>query len=204
MRGKLITFEGIDGSGKTTMLRRVARELERLNVSHIVTHEPGGTELGVGIRELVLAQEMGPITELFLYAADRAEHVRRVIRPALEEGRIVLSDRYADATLAYQGYGRGLPLELVRAVNRWATDGLLPDLTIVLDCDVQIALGRKRPARALDRFEQSGSEFLHRVRTGYLEIARDEPERVRVISSAESEEVTAHQVWEAVAAILRT
>lgn len=203
MRGKLITFEGIDGSGKTTMLHRVARELERLGVPYLVTREPGGTELGAAIRELVLAQEMGPLAELFLYAADRAEHVMRVIRPALAEGRIVLSDRYADATLAYQGYGRGLPLELVRTVNHWATTGLLPDLTIVLDCDIQVAVARRRPAERWDRFERNGGEFLHRVRTGYLEIARAEPERVRVISSAESEEVTARRVWEAVASVLR-
>ncbi|MCX7753130.1 MAG: dTMP kinase [Blastocatellia bacterium] len=202
MRGKLITFEGIDGSGKTTMLRHVASELERLGIPHVVTREPGGTDVGAVIRDLVLAREMGPLAELFLYAADRAEHVERVIRPALREGRIVLCDRYADATVAYQGYGRGLPLELVRVVNQWATDGLLPDLTIVLDCAVEVALARRRPADRWDRFERDGVEFLERVRQGYLEIARAEPERMLVISASEPEEVTARQVWEIVASVL--
>jgi len=200
MRGKLITFEGIDGSGKTTALRRVAREFERLGIPYVATCEPGGTDLGAAIRELVLVREMESLSELFLYAADRAEHVRRVIRPALAEGRVVLSDRYADATLAYQGYGRGLPLDLVHAVNRWATEGVWPDLTIVLDCAVEIALARK--GWNVDRFEQS--DFLERVRRGYAEIARAEPKRVRVISSEGPEDVTARRVWEVVASLLRT
>jgi dTMP kinase len=204
MRGKLITFEGIDGSGKTTMLRHVAHQLQRLGIPHVVTREPGGTDLGVAIRDLVLAHEMTPLAELFLYAADRAEHVARVIRPALVAGRIVLSDRYADATLAYQGYGRGLPLELVRAVNRWATGELLPDLTLVLDCDVGLALARRGRRSASDRFERIGEPFLERVREGYREIARQDPGRVRLISSADAEEVTARRVWEVVASILQT
>jgi len=204
MRGKLITFEGIDGSGKTTMLRHVAHQLQRLGIPHVVTREPGGTDLGVAIRDLVLAHEMTPLAELFLYAADRAEHVARVIRPALVAGRIVLSDRYADATLAYQGYGRGLPLELVRAVNRWATGELLPDLTLVLDCDVGLALARRGRRSASDRFERIGEPFLERVREGYREIARQDPGRVRLISSADAEEVTARRVWEVVAPILQT
>jgi dTMP kinase len=200
MRGVFITFEGIDGSGKTTMLERVALKLQSLGFRVVVTREPGGTELGRAVRDLVLTCEMSPMAELFLYAADRAEHVARVIRPALEAGLIVLSDRYADATLAYQGYGRGLPLEMVREVNRWATDGVMPELTIVLDCE--IAEARRRKGWLMDRFERGGEDFLARVRQGYLEVARQEPERVRVISSSGPKDVTAELVWTTVASAL--
>jgi dTMP kinase len=198
MRGKLITFEGIDGSGKTTMVAHVARRLQLLGVPHLVTREPGGTELGAEIRAIVLRREMEPLAELFLYVADRAEHVARVIRPALEKGLVVLCDRYADATLAYQGYGRGLPLTVVRDVSTWAMAGVTPDLTIVLDCE--IAEARRRRARRGDRFEDEA--FLARVREGYLKIAREEPERVRVISSSGSEDDTARRVWAAVRSVL--
>ncbi len=200
MRGVFITFEGIDGSGKTTMLERVALKLQSLGFRVVVTREPGGTELGRAVRDLVLTREMSPMAELFLYAADRAEHVARVIRPALEAGLIVLSDRYADATLAYQGYGRGLPLEMVREVNRWATDGVMPELTIVLDCE--IAEARRRKGWLTDRFERGGEDFLARVRQGYLEVALEEPERVRVISSSGPKDVTAELVWTTVASAL--
>jgi dTMP kinase len=189
-----ITFEGIDGSGKTAILHRVASELERLGIPHVVTREPGGTALGAAIRDLVLTRDMEPLSELFLYAADRAEHVRRVIRPALAAWRVVLCDRYVDSTLAYQVYGRGHSLELVRLVNELTTDGVWPDLTIVLDCAVEIALARK--GRSVNRFEQS--DFLERVRRGYAEIARAEPERVRIVSSEGPEDVTARRVWEIV------
>ncbi len=198
MRGKLITFEGIDGSGKTTMVAHVARRLQLLSIRHVVTREPGGTDLGAEIRNLVLRWEMEPLTELLLYAADRAEHVARIIRPSLEEGLIVLCDRYADATLAYQGYGRGLPLAMVRDVNRWVTGGVTADLTIVLDCE--IAEARRRRARPGDRFEDE--TFLARVREGYLKIAREEPERVRVISSSGPEDDTARRVWAVVRSVL--
>ncbi len=200
MPGVFITFEGIDGSGKTTMLQSVALKLQSLGLPVVVTREPGGTELGRALRDLVLTHEMSPMAELFLYAADRAEHVARVIRPALEEGLIVLSDRYADATLAYQGYGRGLPLWMVRQVNQWATDGVMPKLTIVLDCEIAEARRRKGPST--DRFERDGEDFLTRVRQGYLEVARQEPERVRVISSAGPKDVTAELVWTTVASAL--
>ncbi len=204
MRGKFITFEGIDGSGKTTALGHVARRLRDLGIPHVVTREPGATPLGRAIRELVLREPMLPVTELFLYAADRAEHIHQVIRPALEAGHIVLSDRYADATLAYQGYGRGLDLERVRDIIRLATGGLVPDLTILLDVDVQEAwrrLGRTRSAWA-DRFEHEGKEFLERVRQGYLAIARQYPERIRIITSSGSADETASLVWEAVRPVL--
>jgi dTMP kinase len=192
VRGALITFEGADGSGKTSQMRRLAGRLAALSVQHEVTREPGGTTAGRAIRALLLEERTPPLVpdaELLLYAADRAQHVRETLRPAVEAGRVVLCDRYTDATVAYQGYGRGLDLELIAELNRLATGGLVPDLTVLLDVDVDEA-ARRMQARAAEqgaeaptRFDLEAREFHERVRRGYLAIAASDPVRVRVVDA---------------------
>ena len=186
MRGKLITFEGIDGSGKTLQLQMVADYLAGEHVDFIATREPGGTSLGRRIRDAILDAESSgvePLAELLLYAADRAQHVRQVVRPALARGSIVLGDRFFDATTAFQGYGRRFDLTLIAHLNDLATGGLKPDLTLVFDLDVEEALSRVKHRSHVatpDRLDREPREFHESVRQGYLEIARNEPERVRV------------------------
>ena len=185
--GLLVTFEGIEGSGKSTQVGLAKEFLDGKGCSCLVTQEPGGVPLGEGIRMLVLERgdlRIDPVAELFLFGADRAQHVAEVLRPALEEGRVVLCDRFTDATVAYQGYGRGLDIGLIEEVNRWATGGLMPDLTILLDCSVEVGIAR---ARGRDRFEREGSAFHQRVREGYLSIAQKEPRRVKVVSGEDEE-----------------
>lgn len=192
--GKLITFEGIDGCGKSTQMRLLEQYLTERGVAVVSTREPGGTELGRKIRSALLDGGKGsvePLAELLLYAADRAQHVRRVIMPALAEGKAVLSDRFYDATTVYQGYARGFDLKLVNQLNELATGGLKPDLTLLFDLDVETGLRRTRRrgdetgvvARP-DRLDQEPVEFHERVRKAYLEIAAREPQRFRVIPAA--------------------
>lgn len=202
MRGKLITFEGIDGCGKTSQLRLLADYLTRRQVAFIATREPGGTVLGRTVRGAILDSEPGsvePLAELLLYAADRAQHVRRVILPAMTAGQLVLSDRFYDATTAFQGYGRSFDLALVEHLNTLATTGVKPDLTLVFDLDVQVALERvsQRSRQAHpDRLDLEPVDFHQRVRQGYLEIALREPERVRVIAADASVDRIHQQVIE--------
>jgi dTMP kinase len=183
-----VTVEGIEGSGKTTQVRLLAAALGRDGVSVRVTREPGGSPLGERIRSILL-EESSPITrraELLLILADRAEHVESVIRPSLARGEVVLCDRFSESTLAYQAYGRGLPLESVRAMESSARDGLLPDLTFVLDCPVEVGLARtheRRGAASADRFESEAQSFHERVRQGFLALAREASDRIRVIDS---------------------
>jgi len=192
--GKLITFEGIDGCGKSTQMRLLEQYLTERGVAVVSTREPGGTELGKKIRSALLDGVEGsvePLAELLLYAADRAQHARQVIMPALAEGKVVLSDRFYDATTVYQGYARGFDLTLVNQLNELATGGLKPDLTLIFDLDVETGLKRTRRrgdeaglvARP-DRLDQEPIEFHERVRKAYLEIAAREPQRFRVIPSA--------------------
>lgn len=181
-----ITIEGIEGSGKTTQVGLLAAALERAKLVVRVTREPGGTKLGEEIRSLLLhsATSVGGLAELFLILADRAQHVESLIQPALRAGEVVLCDRFADSTLAYQAYGRELPLEAVRAVESVARQGVLPDLTFVLDCPIEIGLARTRRRRghaAADRFEGEEASFHERVRQGFLALAREDPRRIRVI-----------------------
>jgi dTMP kinase len=196
MRGWFITFEGIDGSGKSSHLRKAALYLSDRGADPIVTREPGGTPIGVQIRSLLLSnesREISPEAETILYASDRAEHVRKVIGPRLAAARIVLCDRYVDSTLAFQGYGRGLDLSFVEELNRIATGGLRPDLTILLDVDPVIARSRldaraapgsnKQPA---DRFDDEAHDFHSRVRAGYLALAAAEPGRIRLVDTSVS------------------
>jgi len=198
-----ISFEGTEGSGKSTALNLLCAALDSRGVSTLRTREPGGSELGKSLRALLLdvRQEVAPEAELFLYLADRAQHVRQVIRPALTEGRLVLSDRYADSTIVYQGYGRGLPVERLFELNQMAVGGLWPDLTLLFDLDPAVGLARAR-ARNTElgievsegRFEAETLAFHQRVRAGYLAWAGRFPERFRLINAGCSPEEVYAQV----------
>jgi dTMP kinase len=192
---RFITFEGGDGSGKTTQVKALVSHLIARGKSCIATREPGGTSLGRLIRHALLEVGDQPITspaELFLYLADRAQHSDEVIRPALKQGKVVLCDRYTDSTLAYQGYGRGIDLGLLRRLNDFASRGIRPDLTLLFDCPAEIGLSRtarrqSQPAALrspVDRFEKERIEFHEKVCNGFLELARAEPQRFRVIDAA--------------------
>jgi dTMP kinase len=187
-----VTFEGIEGSGKSTQARRLAAQL---GPRTLLTQEPGGTDIGRAIRGLLLDHghhAMAPAAEVLLFFADRAQHVAERVRPALLEGRSVVSDRYTDSSVAYQGYGRGIDRALILAVARLATDGLQPDLTILLDLPVEIGLARAGRRGPQDRLESEVREFHDRVRAGYLEMAKAEPARwVRVDAEGSADEVAA-------------
>ncbi len=189
-RGLFITFEGVEGAGKSTQIRRLAASLQGDGAPVLVTREPGGTPISERIREVLLERKhhkMVSTTELLLYAAARSQHVAECIAPALANGQIVISDRFGDATTAYQGHGRGLDLELIHRLNRVATGGLTPDLTIVLDVPVKVGLERARQRRrSMDRLEMEDLAFHQRVREGYLAIAKDEPHRVVVINARQN------------------
>ncbi|HYR96793.1 MAG TPA: dTMP kinase [Candidatus Binatus sp.] len=184
-----VTFEGIEGSGKSTHLRHLAAHLRELGRTVVETREPGDTPAGAAIRRLLLGEDGAPLTaltELFLYCADRTQHVTEVVRPALAPDRVVLCDRFSDSTIAYQGYGRGLDLAAVRALDTAARDGLWPSLTFLLDCPVEEGLARaRRRAGAGDRFERETTAFHERVRAGFLALAAAEPTRFHVLDSAE-------------------
>jgi dTMP kinase len=177
--GKFITLEGVDGAGKSTHLPRIAEFLRSRGKEVVVTREPGGTPLGERLREILLAEPMHIETETLLMFAARREHIARVIAPALAVGRWVLSDRFTDATYAYQGGGRGMPGEKVAVLERWVQEDLQPDLTLVFDVPVEVALGRLQGKA--DRFEREDRGFFERVRTAYLKRAAKDPRRMRVI-----------------------
>ncbi|MBU0703190.1 MAG: dTMP kinase [Chloroflexi bacterium] len=191
-----ITFEGPDGSGKTTQIRLLAEWLREQGREVVLTREPGGTEIGDQIRAVLhdpYNTAMGARAEILLYSADRAQHVAQLIRPALAAGKVVVSDRYADSTLAYQGYGRGLDLEVLRTITTFATGGLTPDLTIYLDVTPEEGLQRRRlGGDEWNRLDAEALEFHQRVRDGYLKLVEQEPERWVVVNAARSvEEVQA-------------
>ena len=203
-QGKFITFEGPEGSGKSTHIRLLADFLRARGLDVTLTREPGGTPTGEAIRRLLQHNEAGESpadrTEVLLFLASRAQHVERLIRPALAAGRWVLCDRYDDSTLAYQGYGRGFGLNELRALNAFATGGLVPDLTLLLDIPVEEGFRRlaARPPAAEDRIERAERAFHERVRQGYLELARSEPVRFRVLPTAGPVAATGEAVWQAV------
>ena len=201
MRGVLITFEGVEGSGKTTQMLRLGRSLKRAGQAVESTREPDGTPLGRGVRRL-FEHGPDPLTEMFLFLAARREHVVERIQPWLRARRIVLSDRYTDATIAYQGYGRGLDPEMIRELNLRATGGVLPDVTLLFDMDPAVAFRRIR-GRTLDHFERQALAFHRRVRRGYLEIQRAEPKRVRIVKADRPADVVAAEVQSIVAEALR-
>lgn len=185
-KGLFITFEGADGCGKTTQIELLDKYLRENGFETLLTREPGAKGLGVKLREILLNYdgEVSPVAESFLFLADRAQHVDCIIKPALKEGKIILCDRHTDSTVAYQGYGRNLDLDRINYLNNIATSGLKPDLTIVFDIDVETSMSRV--GKNKDRMESSGVEFFNRVREGYLEIAKKEPQRVRVINSSDT------------------
>lgn len=191
-----ITFEGVDGSGKSTQLRMLASELRLRGREVVTTREPGGTPLGGLLRRVVLEAEeqVDPMAELLIFAADRAQHVRTLVRPALESNHVVLSDRYADATVAYQGAGRGFPPEMIEQVVAIATGGLMPDLTLIFDLTVDESLRRGDRRKKQDRIDSEEAAFHTRVRDAYLKIAAADPERVRVIDASGSVQETHSQV----------
>jgi len=192
--GRFFIFEGIDGSGKTTQIQLLADYLKRLRIPHLVTREPGGTRLGERIRQVLLPRAsagMDPRTEVLLYFAARAQNVAENILPALTAGRVVLCDRFTDASLAYQGYGRGIDLAFIRQLHRVACQGLRPHLTFVLDIDPHTSVRRARRRNTTarydeGRFEQEALAFHQRVRRGYRALARREPRRVKLIPGEDS------------------
>lgn len=193
-----ISFEGIDGVGKTTQVNKVYKRYTDLGYSVVKTREPGGTELGKRIRKVVLSNDLHNISqqaETLMYAADRAQHVQEVIKPALAAGQVVLSDRYIDSSVAFQGYGLEHNTDLIKEVNRWAIAGLMPCITFCLDQDVKTALRRTKG----DRIEQRALEYHCRVRAGYHQIAKDEPHRFVIIDATGSIEQVFSRIWEVIA-----
>ena len=186
MSGLFITFEGADGCGKTTQIKLIDEYLRNKGYKTLLTREPGAKGLGTKLREILLNYdgEVSPRCESFLFLADRAQHVDCIIKPAVKEGIIVLCDRHTDSTIAYQGYGRGVNIDELKRLNDLATSGLKPDLTIVYDVDVETS--QSRVGNEKDRMESAGKEFFERVRKGFLEIAKQEPERVKVIDSTKT------------------
>ncbi len=214
MPGTFITFEGIDGSGKSTQLRLLNNFLRAHGLNPLITREPGGTPVGLRLRAALLdaSEEVDPLTELLVFAADRAQHVRRVIRPALAAGRIIISDRYADATVAYQGAGRGFSPELIREIVQLATEGLKPDLTVLFDLGIdestnrttRRSTGKSSTKSGRDRLDIEDAEFHSRVRDAYLRIAGAEPERVKLVDSSGPVELTHERVKEIIVPFLRS
>ena len=211
MPGTFITFEGIDGSGKSTQLRLLGNFLRANGCDALLTREPGGTTLGLRLRAALLdaMEEVDPLTELLVFAADRAQHVRRLVRPALDAGQLVISDRYADATVAYQGAGRGFSPELIQQIVQLATEGLTPDLTLLFD--LSIAESTNRTSRrstgrtsTRDRLDIENAEFHARVRDAYLQIALAEPDRVKLIDTSGPVEHTQERVKEIIIPFLQS
>lgn len=187
MRGRLITLEGVDGAGKSTHIDFLAQRLQARGRQPLVTREPGGTPLAEKLRALVLTEPMTPLTETLLMFAARADHVERVIRPALKSGRWVLCDRFTDATAAYQGAGKGVSQDLIQRLAEASHPGLQPDRTLIFDCPYDVARRRLAASgRTLDRFENEGAEFFDRVRQAYLARAVAEPERIRLIDATQT------------------
>lgn len=204
MPGRLITFEGPEGAGKTTQLARLAGRLQDTGRAVTAAREPGGTALGQGVRELLLspAHAPAPLTEVFLLLASRAQLCAEVLRPALERGEAVLLDRFTDSTLAYQGAGRGLPLPRLRDLNTLATGGLTPHLTVLLDLDPAVGLRRARGRGAPDRLEAEAEAFHRRVRQGFLDLAAAEPARFLRLDASRDVDELAARVWTRVQRLL--
>ena len=201
-----ITFEGVEGSGKTTQIQLLAEGLHRQGLTVLTTREPGGCPLSDEIRRLLLHPDQGevaPETELFLYLAARAQHVFEIIRPALAQGKTVLCDRFADATSAYQGFARGIDLSLIRRLNDFAVSGLVPDLTILLDMPVEkgqerLAHRNRTTGSRQDRLEMESDDFHSRVRQGYLSLASKYPKRFRVVNALAGKEEVAREIMKLV------
>jgi len=200
-QGLFITLEGADGSGKTTQMDRIVQFFEQNKIDYIITREPGGMDLGQKIRDILLNYdgEVDSTCEMFLYLADRAQHMQTKIKKALAEGKVVLCDRHTDSTVAYQGYARGLDVEEINLLNNIATRGKKPDLTLLFDVDTSIAMERVGNRAEKDRMESEGAKFHQKVRHGYLEIVKNEPERIKVINA----NLDIESVWSEVESILK-
>lgn len=196
--GLFITLEGIEGSGKTTQASRLCKLLRQRGYAVLLTREPGGTPLAEQLRHVLLANTAEPIaaeTEAFVIFAARRQHVNQVIVPALRKGMVVLCDRFVDSTLAYQGYARGLDIKTLRTLNAWATGGLAPDLTLLFDLSVSTGLRRRRGDRSRqNRLDREAQRFHQRVRSGFLQLARREPRRIKIIDSTQTADTTAASV----------
>jgi len=189
MKGLFISFEGIEGTGKTIQSKLLCEYLTKKGFKVLLTEEPGGTRIGRTIRDILLSVdniEMAPLTELFLYNASRIQHIKEVILPAIKKGMVVITDRFSDSTVAYQGYGRGIELNLINAIEHIVTEGLRPDKTILLDLDVAIGLQRNKGINKEDRIELENVSFHERVRDGYHALAAKEPERIHVMDASKS------------------
>lgn len=207
-----ITFEGVEGSGKTTQIKILNDMLTLRGFQTLLTREPGGTPIGDKIREVLLHSDnsgMVPLCELLMYAAGRAQHIQQVITPALKARKIVLCDRFTDATMAYQGYGRGFSQAMINDINRLAAGDLKPDLTFLLDCDPKTGLTRTDERRAIrkipldeDRFENEPLVFHNKVRGGYLEIARRDPDRIKIVNASQNVEDMHHEIAREVLKVL--
>ena len=186
MQGLFITFEGPDGCGKTTQMKLLAEYFKKKGKEVVLTREPGGKGLGEKVREILLNYdgEVSDLCESFLFLADRAQNIDIIVNPAVKEGKIVLCDRHIDSTVAYQGYGRGLNIDRINMLNNLATNGKKPDLTLVFDVDVETSM--KRVGKEKDRMESAGIDFHNRVRKGYLELAKQEPKRIKVLDATKS------------------
>ena len=205
MTGVFITFEGGDGSGKTTQIELLKSWLEERGHTVVVTREPGGTDLGNELRDIILHRKgfMAPRAEALLYAADRAHHIHTLVAPALERGDVVVQDRYLDSSVAYQGAGRVLDPTEVRDVSLWATENLMPHLTILLDVPADVAKQRQdSDERAYDRLEAEAEDFHQRVRESYQRLADAEPERFVILDGTDSIEAIHHQITQKVATLL--
>lgn len=204
-KGYLITFEGIEGSGKSSQMAALAESLEQKGYKVLKTREPGGSKLGERIRKLLLDarhEDMAPKTELFLYLASRAQHLKEVILPALQEAKVVLCDRFSEATLAYQGYGRGLELDKIKTLLRYSTDGRRPDLTLLLDVEARRGLMRIGHRTSKDRLDRERIEFFEKVRQGYLRLAEMSPQQIIVIDANRDFDKVAAQIKEIVQGFL--
>jgi len=210
MPGLFITFEGSEASGKSTQVERLERRLEKSGRKVLTVHEPGYTEIGAAIRQLLLHANEGSLirneTELLLFAAGRAQLVGEVIRPALERGLVVLSDRFYDSSTVYQGFGRGLDVTFIKSLNEFVVGACNPDRTFLLDLDVEESrvrlMRRVRPVGRQDRIEQLTKDFFERVRRGYLEIARAEPDRVKIIDASRTEDQVEEAIWNEIYGLL--
>ena len=207
----LITLEGVEGSGKTTQIRRLKRYLNRRGIPCVTTREPGGTRIGEKIRRILLDRshrDIAPMNELFLYEAARAQHVKDVIGPLLKKRVVILCDRFSDASVAYQGHGRGISSRWVEQLNRMATEGIKPDLTLLLDCPSAIGLKRAlrrnlKKENKEDRFEREKIQFHCRVRRGYLSLAQREPSRIKVIDTRNGATMVFQEIQQHISRLLR-
>lgn len=201
MRGKFITLEGMDGAGKSTHIPTITAAFKARGIEVLNTREPGGTKLGEGLREILLHQSMHPETEALLMFAARREHIAEVIEPALINGTYVISDRFSDASFAYQSGGRGVPASKISQLEAWVHPELQPDLTILFDVPVEVSVARLASARSPDKFEQQTPEFFTRIRNAYLQRAEQAPERFRIVDGNQPIEIVKQSLLQMMASL---